>query len=38
VQQTHKAGTRYPIPYQISTPEFFETLKKELEKVKKKLI
>lgn len=35
MQETHKAGTRYPIPYQISKPEFFVKMKKQLEKVKK---
>ncbi|MFW9999990.1 MAG: DUF169 domain-containing protein [Candidatus Hodarchaeota archaeon] len=35
MEETHKAGTRYPIPYQISTPEYFVKLKKELDKVKK---
>jgi uncharacterized protein (DUF169 family) len=35
MMETHKAGTRYPIPYQISTPEFFLKMKKQLEKVKK---
>ncbi|MFX0083219.1 MAG: DUF169 domain-containing protein [Candidatus Hodarchaeota archaeon] len=35
MEKTHKAGTRYPIPYQISTPEFFLKLKKQLGKVKK---
>jgi len=35
MEKTHKAGTRYPIPYQISTPEFFVKLKKQLEKVEK---
>ncbi len=34
--QTHKAGTRYPIPYQLSTPEFFVKLKKQLDKAKNK--
>ncbi len=36
LEKTHKAGTRYPIPYQMSSPEFFLKLKKQLEKVKKK--
>ncbi len=36
IEQTHKAGTRYPIPYQLSTPEFFIKLKKQLDKVIKK--
>ncbi|MHA1509245.1 MAG: hypothetical protein ACTSO6_11135, partial [Promethearchaeota archaeon] len=36
MEKTHKAGTRYPIPYQLSTPEFFLKLKRQLEKVKKK--
>ncbi|NHJ26147.1 MAG: hypothetical protein EAX89_16330 [Candidatus Lokiarchaeota archaeon] len=35
MEKTHKAGTRYPIPFQISTPIFFKKLKKQLEKVKK---
>ncbi len=35
MEKTHKAGTRYPIPYQISAPEFFVKLKKQLEKAKK---
>jgi len=35
MEETHKAGTRYPIPYQVSTPEYFVNLKKQLEKVKK---
>lgn len=35
MEKTHKAGTRYPIPFQISTPEFFVKLKKQLEKAKK---
>ena len=35
LEKTHEAGTRYPIPYQISTPEFFVKLKKQLDKVKK---
>ena len=35
MEETHKTGTRYPIPYQISTPEYFVKLKKELDKVKK---
>lgn len=34
MEKTHKAGTRYPIPYQISTPEFFMKLKKQLDKAK----
>ncbi len=36
MEKTHRAGTRYPIPYQMSTPEFFVKLKKQLEKAKKK--
>ena len=36
IEKTHKAGTRYPIPYQISSPEFFLKLKKQLDRVKKK--
>ncbi len=35
MEETHKAGTRYPIPYQVSTPEYFVKLKKQLEKTKK---
>ena len=35
LEKTHKAGTRYPIPYQLSTPEFFLKLKRQLEKVNK---
>jgi len=35
MEKTHKAGTRYPIPYQISAPEFFMKLKKQLDKAKK---
>ena len=35
MEKTHRAGTRYPIPYQISTPEFFVKMKKQLDKVKK---
>lgn len=36
MEKTHKAGTRYPIPFQLSTPEYFEQLKKQLDRVKKK--
>ena len=36
MEKTHRAGTRYPIPYQMSTPEFFVKLKKQLDKAKKK--
>jgi hypothetical protein len=36
MEKTHKAGTRYPIPYQLSTPEFFLKLKRQLKKVKRK--
>ena len=35
MEKTHKAGTRYPIPVQLSTPEFFVKLKKQLDKAKK---
>ncbi len=35
MEKTHKAGTRYPIPYQISTPEFFLKLKKQMGRIKK---
>ncbi|MFX1490174.1 MAG: DUF169 domain-containing protein [Promethearchaeota archaeon] len=36
MEKTHKAGTRYPIPFQISAPEFFVKLKKQLDRSKKK--
>jgi uncharacterized protein (DUF169 family) len=36
LERTHKAGTRYPIPYQMCTPEFFIKLEKQLDKVRKK--
>jgi uncharacterized protein (DUF169 family) len=35
MEKTHKSGTRYPIPFQLSTPEFFVKLKKQLDKAKK---
>lgn len=35
MEKTHKAGTRYPIPFQLSTPEFFHNLKKRLKKANK---
>jgi uncharacterized protein (DUF169 family) len=35
MEKTHKAGTRYPIPFQMSTPQFFVKLKKQLDKTKK---
>ena len=35
MEKTHKAGTRYPIPFQLSTPEFFVKLKKQLERIKR---
>ena len=35
MEKTHKAGTRYPIPFQLSTPKFFIKLKKQLDKAKK---
>ena len=35
MEKTHKAGTRYPIPFQISAPEFFVKLKKQLDRSKK---
>ena len=35
MEETHKAGTRYPIPFQLSTPEFFLKLKKRLKKANK---
>ncbi|MHA1669467.1 MAG: DUF169 domain-containing protein [Promethearchaeota archaeon] len=33
MEKTHKAGTRYPIPFQLSTPEFFVKLKKQLKRI-----
>jgi uncharacterized protein (DUF169 family) len=36
MEKTHKAGMRYPIPFQLSTPEYFVKLKKQLDKVKRK--
>ena len=36
MEKTHKAGTRYPIPYELATPEFFVKLKKQLDKAKKR--
>ncbi len=35
LEKTHAAGTRYPIPYQLCTPEYFLTLEKQLKKVRK---
>ncbi|TFF88406.1 MAG: hypothetical protein EU548_08895, partial [Promethearchaeota archaeon] len=35
MEKTHKAGTRYPIPFQMSTPKFFVKLKKQLDKTKR---
>ena len=35
LEKTHKAGTRYPIPFELSTPKFFLKLNKQLKKVKK---
>jgi uncharacterized protein (DUF169 family) len=35
MEETHKTGTRYPIPFQLATPEYFIKLKEQLEKVKK---
>ena len=35
MEKTHKAGTRYPIPFQLSTPEFFLKLKNRLKKANK---
>ncbi|MFX1497151.1 MAG: DUF169 domain-containing protein [Promethearchaeota archaeon] len=35
MEETHKSGTRYPIPFQLATPEYFIKLKEQLEKVKK---
>ena len=36
IEQTHKAGTRIPIQHQISPPDFFIKMKKQLDKVIKK--
>jgi len=36
MEKTHKAGTRYPIPYELASPEFFLKLKKQMDKAKKK--
>ena len=36
MEKTHKAGTRYPIPYELATPEFFLKLKKQLDKARKR--
>jgi len=35
IEKTHKAGTRIPIQPQISPPEFFVKMKKQLDKAKK---
>ena len=35
LEKTHKAGTRYPIPFELSTPKFFLKLNKQLKKAKK---
>jgi len=35
MEKTHKGGTRYPIPYELATPEFFVKQKKQFEKLKK---
>lgn len=35
IEKTHAAGTRYPIPYQLCTPEYFEKLEKQFNKVRK---
>jgi uncharacterized protein (DUF169 family) len=35
MEKTHKAGTRYPIPYQLSTPKYFVKLKKQLDRARK---
>lgn len=35
MEKTHKAGTRYPIPFEISTPKFFIKLQNQLKKLKK---
>ena len=35
IEKTHKAGTRYPIPYQLSTPKYFLKLKKQLDQARK---
>jgi uncharacterized protein (DUF169 family) len=36
LEATHKAGSRYPIPYEICTPEFFAKMRPQIEKAKKK--
>ncbi|MFX0031862.1 MAG: DUF169 domain-containing protein [Candidatus Hermodarchaeota archaeon] len=35
MEETHKKGTRYPIPFQLAPPEYFLKLRKRLEKIKK---
>ena len=35
IEKTHKAGTRIPIQPQISSPEFFVKMKRQLDKAKK---
>ncbi|MGQ9721342.1 MAG: DUF169 domain-containing protein [Candidatus Jordarchaeum sp.] len=35
LEGTHKGGSRYPIPYQICTPEFFLEQQKQLEEARK---
>ena len=35
LEKTHKAGTRYPIPYQLCPPAYFIKLKKQLDKARK---
>ncbi|MHA2364457.1 MAG: DUF169 domain-containing protein [Candidatus Hodarchaeales archaeon] len=35
LEETHKAGSRYPIPFEISTPEFFLKLQEHIIEAKK---
>ncbi len=36
LEGTHRAGSRYPIPYEICTPEFFLKMKSQIEEAKKR--
>lgn len=36
LEGTHKAGSRYPIPYEICTPEFFVKMRPQIEEARKK--
>nr|MDO8079802.1 DUF169 domain-containing protein [Candidatus Freyarchaeota archaeon] len=36
LEGTHKAGSRYPIPYEICTPEFFAKMRPQIEEARKK--